>query len=58
MLSPSRVKYRKVHRGSVRGQAKGGTEVRHAVTTGDGEDVQRNLREAHLRLGSACLDDA
>ena len=27
MLSPSRVKYRKVHRGSVRGQAKGGTEV-------------------------------
>jgi large subunit ribosomal protein L16 len=27
MLSPARVKYRKVHRGSVRGKAKGGTEV-------------------------------
>lgn len=27
MLSPARVKYRKVHRGQVRGNAKGGTEV-------------------------------
>ena len=27
MLSPSRVKYRKVHKGRTRGQAKGGTEV-------------------------------
>ena len=27
MLSPSRVKFRKVHKGRMRGQAKGGTEV-------------------------------
>lgn len=27
MLSPSRVKYRKVHKGRMNGQAKGGTEV-------------------------------
>ena len=27
MLLPKRVKYRRVHRGKMRGQAKGGTEV-------------------------------
>ena len=27
MLSPSRVKYRKVHKGRMRGKAKGGTDV-------------------------------
>ena len=27
MLSPSRVKYRKIHKGRMRGRAKGGTEV-------------------------------
>ena len=27
MLSPSRVKYRKIHKGRMRGQAKGGSEV-------------------------------